>query len=249
MSPVNEPEPEPQPAGMGAFSRLTGVFFEPTKTFEDIAQRPSWIVPLVVVILSALAVSFAISSHLGWDRVMRHQLEMSPRTAQMTAEQREQAIQLQVKIASVSTYAGPIIGVPLYYLIIAGILLGITAIMSAGLKFKQVYAIVCYSGLPGLISAALLIAVMFLKNPDEFNLSNPLAFNPGAFMDPMSGSKFVYSVASSLDLFTIWTILLIATGIKAAAGKKVSFGGALCAVALPWAVWVLGKAAVAGVFS
>jgi hypothetical protein len=90
------------------------------------------------------------------------------------------------------------------------------------------------------------IVVMNLKNPDEFNINNPTAFNPGAFLDPQSASKFVYSLASSLDLFVIWTILLIATGIKAAAGKKLSFGGAFFAVALPWAIWIFCKAALAG---
>ena len=71
-------------------------------------------------------------------------------------------------------------------------------------------------------------------------------FNPGAFMDPQTSPKFVYSLASSLDLFTIWILLLVATGLKAAAGKKLSFGGALFAVMLPWAVIILGKAALAG---
>jgi hypothetical protein len=52
-----------------------------------------------------------------------------------------------------------------------------------------------------------------------------------------------------LDLFVIWTILLMATGLKAAAGKKLTFTGALVAVVLPWAVWTLGKAAIAGAFS
>jgi hypothetical protein len=56
-------------------------------------------------------------------------------------------------------------------------------------------------------------------------------------------------VASSLDLFVIWTILLMATGLKAAAGKKLTFTGALVAVVVPWLVVVLGKAAMAGVFT
>src|ERR1035438_309477 len=61
-------------------------------------------------------------------------------------------------------------------------------------------------------------------------INNPLAFNPGALMDPL---------ASSFELFSFWTILLPATGLKAAAGKKLSFGGALFSVLLPWAVVVL----------
>jgi hypothetical protein len=52
-----------------------------------------------------------------------------------------------------------------------------------------------------------------------------------------------------LDLFTIWGILLTAVGLKAAAGKRLSFGGALFAVVLPWAVLVLLGATVAGIFS
>jgi len=43
--------------------------------------------------------------------------------------------------------------------------------------------------------------------------------------------------------------LLVATGLKAAGGKKLSFGGALTAVALPWAILVLGRASLAGLFS
>jgi hypothetical protein len=68
-------------------------------------------------------------------------------------------------------------------------------------------------------------------------------------MDPKTGSKFVYALASAFDLFTFWKIALIAVGIKAAAGKKVSFAGALMAVAVPWAILVLAGAALAGVFS
>jgi hypothetical protein len=93
----------------------------------------------------------------------------------------------------------------------------------------------------------LTIVVMFLKNPDEFNIQNPLAFNPAAFLDPLQTSKFVYSLASSLDLFSFWAIGLIAIGLKAAAGKRLSFGGALFAVLLPWALFVFVKAAFAGI--
>src|SRR3954469_10179184 len=45
MSPETLQVPEPASAGMGTFSRITGVFFEPGKTFEDIGRRPSWLVP------------------------------------------------------------------------------------------------------------------------------------------------------------------------------------------------------------
>jgi hypothetical protein len=81
-------------------------------------------------------------------------------------------------------------------------------------------------------------------------MRNPLPFfNLGGFMDPQSPLKFLHSVASSLDVFAIWTILLVAAGLKSAGGKKLSFGGSLMAVAVPWAIWVLLRASLASRFS
>jgi hypothetical protein len=247
MTPENSPAVEPAPAGMGEFSRITGVFFDPKKTFEDIAKRPTWIVPVVLIMIAALAVSMTMSQRIGWERIVRHGMEASSRAQQMTPEQREQGVAMGVKIASIMGYVG-ILFVPVVYAIMAGVLLLMAWILSAGVRFKQVFAVVCYASLTGLISSVLTIVVLYLKNPDEINVQNALAFNPGAFMDP-DKSKFLYSLATSLDLFSFWTILLMAVGIKAAAGKKLSFGGAVFAVVLPWAVYVLGKSAWAGFMS
>jgi hypothetical protein len=61
-------------------------------------------------------------------------------------------------------------------------------------------------------------------------------------------SKFIHSMALSIDLFPLWVIFLLATGLKAAGGKRFSFGGALTAVVLPWAVLVLGNSALTAIF-
>jgi hypothetical protein len=250
MTPELLPEEEPQPKGLGEASRLTGVFFEPAKTFADVAARPGFWAPLILVIVVSLVYMVLFGQHVGWERMIRHQTETSSRAAQQTPEQRELGIQMGVKFAPVMTYVVILVGVPLGTLIWAAILLGIVkGMMSAQVRLKQVFAIIWYSSLPGVIMALLAIAVMFMKPPDDFNLQNPLVFNPGAFMDPLTTSKFLYSVASSLDLFRLWTLVLIAIGLKAAGGKQLSMGGAATAVFLPWAIWTLFWAAVAGVFS
>lgn len=232
---------------MGEFSRIVGVFFEPTKTFTDIAQRPGWIVPMLLLIVAVLCVSATIGRRIGWERIARQQAESSSRFQQQTPEQREQGLALAIKITSAAAYVGPIIFIAVFQIIAAAILLGIAGgLMGGGLRFKQVFAVVTYSRLVGVVSAILTIAVVFLKNPDEFNVNNPLAFNVGAFLDPTTTSKFVYAFATWMDLFTIWTIYLMATGLKVAAGKKLSFGGAFTAVAVPWFILVLISSGLAG---
>jgi hypothetical protein len=233
---------------MGEGSRLTGVFFEPMKTFQDIARRPTFVVPMILALVAAIGFVTALSKRVGWGPLVRQQVEANRQFQQLPADQREQAIDRQVRFMPVIMYASVIIGVPLNSLMIAGVLLGLAAMMGAGLRFPQVFCGVAWAGLPRVLSALLTIVVVFLKNPEDFNLRNPTAFNLGAFLDPNTASKFTYALATSLDLFTIWNILLLAVMLKATAGKKLTFTGALVAVAVPWAILVLGGAALASAF-
>lgn len=254
MTPEAISTPEPRPAGMGTFSRITGVFFEPGKTFEDIGRRPTWFVPLLLSILAVVVFYTAYGQHDGWERFLRQQMATNQRLAQqmeqVPPDQRDARIALQARITGISYTVGPAIFMPIVLLISSGILLGITAMMSAGLRYKQVFAVVCFAALPGVVKFLLATVVVFLKNPDDFNLQNPLAFNIAAFMDQATASKFLYTFAAAFDVFTIWTILLTATGLTAAAGRKrLSFGGALFAVLVPWVVFVGFGATMAAMFS
>ena len=251
MTPETTQGSEPAPAGMGEFARITGVLFEPGKTFQDIGSRPRWLVPLLLVIVSSIAFYYAFSQRVGWERFLRQQMEtnktVQQRMESLPADQREQAIATQAKITGISYYVGTAIFVPVMFAITAGVLLGITSMMSAGLKFKQVFAICCYAAIPSVIKQILAIVVLFLKSPDQFNLTNPLAFNPGAFMDPLTSSKFVYTIATAFDVFAIWGLILTAIGLSAAS-KRLSFGAAMVAVVIPFAALVLFGATMASMF-
>ena len=250
-----EPYAEPAPAEMSEISRLSGVFFEPSKAFADIAERPRWFVPLLLAILATLAFYVTYGQRNGWRSFIEEQMQSNARVArqmeQLSPEQREQSFNLQAKIIMpITYYVGPVIGMPIAFLFGSLILWGIASgLMSAGVKFKQIFAIECYAGLTGILAKILGIVVIFLKRPEQFNLMNPLAFNPAAFMDPKTTSKFIYTLATGFDLFVFWGMLLTAIGLKAAAGKRLSFGGALFAVALPWAFFLLLGASIAGAFS
>jgi Yip1 domain len=234
---------------MNDFSRLLGVFFEPSKTFADIAGRPSWLLPLALGILMALGLTYLYGQRIGWERIVRNQIEASSAAQQLTPEQITQRVDAGAKFAPVIGYAAPVIVAPLYCLLAAAIFTGlVSGVLSLPVKFKQVFAVVAFAGMPNVIAAILAGITVFIKNPDEIDPQNPLVFNLGAFMDAEHGSKFLHSVATSMDLFSFWTIFLMATGLKAAAGKKLSFGGALFAVMTPWAAYVLIKSALAGVF-
>ena len=238
--------PDPAVAPMGEFSRLMGVFFEPRKTFAEIAERPRWLVPLLIATLASVALIYLFNTHVGWESYLNRMMENNPRVQQLSPEQRQNALNLQLRMVPVFSYVSGVLFLPLMLLVGGGIILGIVnGLLGVPMRFSQVFAIMAYAWLPRVIFAGLSIIVMFLKNPEDFDLQNSFASNPGAFMDPQTPARFLYTLASALDLFSIWVILLIATGLKAAGGKRLSFGGALFAVLLPWTVAVLCRAALA----
>ena len=81
--------------------------------------------------------------------------------------------------------------------------------------------------------------------PESFNIKNMAPTNLGAFLDPIETNKALYALASSLDIVTIWTLILLGMGTSIVAGIKRSSG--YIAVFGWWAVVVLIGAGIAAV--
>lgn len=247
MTPRTEPMQPERPA-MSEAGRLSNVFLDPKPAFADIAERPKAWVPLLLLIAFSCAFMFAYTQRIGFERMFQQQMERNPQMQNLSAEQRARTAEMYAKIAAVMDKAGviiPVITMPLYVLLVAGVMaLIFNVFMGAQLAFKQLFAITAYGFLPGLLSSVAAIAVMLLKNPDDFSLENPVGFNIGAYLDPQTTSKAVMSIASSIDLFTFWTLVLLAIGVSVAA-RRISFGKALTGIGAPWVLWVLVKTGLA----
>src|SRR5712675_2658029 len=98
------PEAQSQPA-ISAVGRVVGVFFSPKTTFEDIVRKPSWVLPVVLLTLFSIGVSFAINQRINWREFMAQQIEKSPQAANMSPEQKEQRNEGGAKLYTPFTYA------------------------------------------------------------------------------------------------------------------------------------------------
>ena len=228
---------------MSEAARLAGVFFSPGKAFADIARRPRWWVPLILISILSTIYLTAFTQRVGWESVLRPAIESNQATQNMSVQQREQLISTAAGYYKYVGY-GSVLTMLLYVFIVAVILMFLfDTMMSAGIGLKRMMAIVAYGFLPLVIQTALSMVVLYLKDPEEFNLRNPLMFNVGAFMSPDSPAA-LRALGSSIDLFSLWIIILLAIGVSAA-GRKISFGKAFAGIALPWALLVCLKVAAA----
>jgi hypothetical protein len=221
--------------------RLAGIFWEPRPVFQDLAARPRFWVPLIILTVLSVAYLVSYSRVVGFENMIRRQIEVNPRTAQLPPEQRERAMEMGLKIAVPMAYVSGVLAFAVSALVIAGILLGsVNLLGGAKVRYRQAFSITCYSFLPSGLATILAMVVMFMKDPADFDLQHPLPLNLAAVLDKSAVGNFVYSLAGSLDLFSIWVMLLLALGFSTAAGKM-SFGKAFMLVVVPWAVFVLLK--------
>ena len=239
--------PEAQLRQMSEPARLAGVFFSPGKAFADIAPRPRWWIPVILSAILSTVYLNAFTQRVGWEQTIRQALERLPNAQSMSAAQREQAVASAARLYQYFGYGGSAVGTLFYVFIVAVILVFLfDTIMGAGIGLKRMMAIVAYGFLPLLIQTALSMVVLFLKDPAEFSLQNPLMFNLGAYLSPDAPAA-LRALGTSIDLFSLWIIVLLAIGVSSAS-RKITFGKALAGIAFPWGLVVALKtmAAAAG---
>ena len=226
--------------------RLIGVFVSPGEAFKDIARRPHWWAPVLISAVVTTAYLYAISERIGWEEVIRAQLDRSPAGRNIPAGQRQAIIATQMRIIPYITYGGGLLGSLLNVVIVAGVLKFLAdVILGAGIGFKRMMGIVAYGFLPYTVMAGLSMAVLYMTPPDEFDMENPLMFNLGVLVEDPGALK---ALATSVDLFSFWTMLMLSIGM-AAASRKMSTGKAFGMLLFPWALIVILRAGVAALFT
>ena len=105
----------------------------------------------------------------------------------------------------------------------------------------QSMAIGMYAFLPTILKSVIVIAVVAAGGAEGFTFQNPVASNLSGLADPNS-SHFLYSILTSLDIFSIWTLIL--TGIGYSCITKVKRGTCMGVVFGWWAVVALVGAGI-----
>jgi hypothetical protein len=216
------PMPVSQALPLSEGARLANVFFAPSKTFSDLRRNASWWAPFLLLTVVAVAFAYGVDSKVGFRQTVENQIRQSPKASQrvdqLPADQRAQAIQRQAAGTRYFMYGFPVITL-IIYAILAGIYLGIFKFgANAELTFNRAFAVVVYASLPELLRGLLAIVSLFAGvSAESFNLQNPIATNPGYFLQP-ANAPFLYGIASALDIFRLWALVLTALGF-AYAGK------------------------------
>jgi hypothetical protein len=226
-------------------SPLVDLWFAPRRAFEKIVQAPSIWFPLLGHFALVALFSGIWLQKVDPGDFMKTQLVESGRWDRMPPEARESVTSGSGGFFRTMVGVGALFGGLLWPLLVAGTLLFVFRFFYASdVNFTRALSITAWSFFAiGLVTTPVVLGVMYLKG--EWNLPPPDVFQagPALLVERGATSKPIWTLLQGLDFFSLWIVTLLAIGFAVA--SKRSTGSALWGVAVPWALLVLCRAALA----
>ncbi len=226
------PETTPKPS---SFERIGGVIASPDSTFESIARRPDWVVPLIVWMVIALASGIIFAQKIDFGAAARMAMEDQP---DMPADARERGEKIGAAMGKAFAYAAPVM-VGIILLIIAAIMHLAFRLFGGEGNFRQSFSATVYAWTPNVIQSILLLIVVLTKSEVDATQLDSLLRSNLAFLVSMKENPLAYTILSSLDIFSIWALVLFSIAFSHV--MRMSKGKAAGIVIPLWLVYVLLK--------
>jgi hypothetical protein len=228
---------------LSQWQRVVNIFSAPSKTFEDIKRgNRSWWLPFVIMMVIGYLFFAAVDLKIGMQQVVDNQIHLNPKQeekmAEATPEQRDMGMKISLYITEGIFIANPLVVLAIVALGSLGLWGTINFGFGGKATYGSIFAVWMFASLPSVIKTMLGTIVIFAGvAPESFNIKNFAPTNLGAFLSPTDTNAALYSLATSLDAITIWTLVLAGIGTAIVAGVKRSSG--YIAVFGWWALFVL----------
>ncbi|MBX3243418.1 MAG: YIP1 family protein [Acidobacteria bacterium] len=223
-------------AEMSEVATLANIFFEPGRTFEDLRRKPRFVLATLIIAICVAALTFGMTYKVGDEglrRSMMDQFNKNQQTASMSTEQKNEMVDMQLKIGAYTRYAIPVIVI--IFLFLGGLFyfLGAKAFGGSG-GFLHGLSVWVYSSLPpALVSTVANMIVLIFKSADEIDIiksQRGLLQANLSMLFPADSNAVLVTIISFFDLFAIWGWILAAIGLRIT--NRISSGSA-------WAIVII----------
>lgn len=217
-----------------SWSRVATVLFKPAETFAEIAERPTWGVALAVFLALSTIATLVVFSRFDVLEAMRQQIASQHQAVPAGFEGRAGLIKGCSEAGAIA--------VPAIALLIAAAIFLVFNLAGGQLGFKTSFAVVVHASMPNAVGALLTVAVA-LSRPawTAAEVQGGLLHSNLAFLAPADASKTLVALLTRVDLFSLWTLVLLTIGFRIAA--KVS---RTTSAAVVFGLWIVLVAVVVG---
>jgi hypothetical protein len=213
----------------GLGETLINIFTSPGEAFTALQHQPRILFPLALLIVFNVGASllYMRSVDIPWllETTSQQALERLP------DDQREQALENISKTSPtvVTAIAGVQSGLSLLILLFlpAAYLAIVSLVTNDGYKLKRWFSLVCWCSLPLLLAIVATLANILAGDASHLapERLNPLSF--GNLLGLETGTNIASRVLRSLDLTSVWSLVLLVLGYQAWTSKPLGKSAAI----------------------
>lgn len=220
---------------MDWWKSLVEVLYAPAKVFTAMAGKPRWLAALVAVALVTVLVTAVIMKPI----VMPEQIERIASNPDISDEAREQIL---AKMDSPMVYwigiIGALVSQPVALLIIALAYWGLFSFLGGKAGFRHMFSATVHGALVSIPASIVKVPLMFAMGTAKVHASLAL------MLSPETEETFLYRLMAQIDLFAVWSLVIMAVGFSVYGGVKRST--CYWAAFGLWAAWILASSALGG---
>ncbi|HEX4309918.1 MAG TPA: YIP1 family protein [Acidobacteriaceae bacterium] len=228
---------QPEAPPLNEVERLVDAFVAPSKAFTDIRRSASWWLPWILSVIITVAFGVVVQQKITWAKVYDNTLKQSPKQMERLEQQPADAqVKARVIGANVTKYiffSFPVLGILIGVIAAAVLMATVNFGFGGRAKFGQMMAVWFYATLPWAIQGILGIVTTWFVDPDAFNLNNFVGTNIGYYL-PTDLPKPIIALGTAIDVFTIWSLILMTIGIAIVGNIKKGQ-----AATVVWGWWVI----------
>ncbi len=194
-------------------SHIVDIFLQPGRVFVEQKERPTFLVPLLIV--SAFAAAFMLAYFLSVDPAWYLDHAIAAGGQEMSAAQMEQARKFTsgAKVMGYIGAASTVVGTGIVMLLYALYFLGAGKITGNAVGFKHGLSLAAWSSMPAVLgSVVALVGVLTMTPQTPIESLALLNFDP-LLVELPSDNRWS-TLAKSFSLLTFWTVFLTALGWK-----------------------------------
>jgi Yip1 domain len=178
-------------------------------------------------------------------------IERSSRGSNLSDEQKAQLRrQMGSPVVKVFTFVSAVVGALLVVLIVAGIYFALFTMLGREGSFKAFLSITAYAFVPRIFSSLAAVLSAYVVPPSSLMPDELGSLSPAVFLDRDAMSPVVFTAVNTIDLVTIWVLILLWIGYGFVTRKslsKVSRAAAILGVFMLYVALRLVSAAVRGI--
>lgn len=229
---MTEPTAEPQ-GGLAdsPWGRPLGVLVSPQATFRSLAARPSWLPPLLILLVLFVAAQALAMQRIDMEAVVRDAMEKQNQPID------EEQIATYAAMQSKVGLACNVVIFPAALLALAAIFWGLANVAGGEIDFKRSLAVTAHGLMPNAVSSLLTIPVILGRQEiDVAEAQHGLLASHLAAFAPEDAPAWLVALLARVDVFSLWSLALLVVGFAVVA--RLSKGAAVGVVALLWLLWI-----------